>query len=207
MTEHCQGAEQQQGWLWSVLMLPPVPPYANVPPVPMSGIAIAVGVGAAWVVAVEGAKEIVLPLCLTRRGPLLPASAHPFSFPALGDHACCGTVHICLGTHKEGTWGKPPSHQPSPFFILQKSLPTGWRSLQEGLVHRVLQDPVAVPHRPALLHMLSQALGLTSAAVAPAISDSPQAFVGEMEVSTSWGNLGCSARAGTSALSLQLLVL
>lgn len=112
MTEHCQGAEQQQGWLWSVLMLPPVPPYANVPPVPMSGIAIAVGVGAAWVVAVEGAKEIVLPLCLTRRGPLLPASAHPFSFPALGDHACCGTVHICLGTHKEGDLGEasiPPA--------------------------------------------------------------------------------------------------
>lgn len=115
-----------------------------------------------------------------------------------------GLFMYAQGHTRRGTWGEPPSHQPSPFFILQKSLPSGWRSLQEGLVHRVLRDPVATPHRPALLHMLSQALGLTSTAVAPAISDSPQAFVTEMEVSTSWDNLGCSARAGTEALSLQL---
>lgn len=111
-----------------------------------------------------------------------------------------------LGTQKEGDLGEAqiPPAKSSPFFILQKSLPSGWRSLQEGLVHKVLRDPAAAPHQPALLHMLSQALGLTSTAVAPAISDSPQAFVTEMEVSTSQGSLGCSARAGTAALSLQL---
>lgn len=165
---------------------------------PMPGFTMAVGVGAASMVAVEEAGEVVPPLHLAYEGPLLPASAHPFSSPPHGDHGCCGAVHV---SSKEGD---PSSHQAFPFFILQKSLPSGWRSLQEGLVHGVLRDPVAAPHRPALLHMLSQALGLTSTAVAPAISDNPQAFVTEMEVSTSWGNLGCCARAGTAALSLQL---
>lgn len=164
------------------------------------------GVGAAWVMAVEGAGEIVRPLCLMCRGARLPASAHPFSSALCGDHGCCEAVHVYLVTHKERDLGEAhiPPTKLSPFFILQKSLPSGWRSLQEGLVHRVLQDPAAAPHQPALLHMLSQALGLTSTAVAPAISDSPQALITEMEVSISWGSLGCSARAGTAALSLQL---
>ncbi|XP_059685002.1 ATP-binding cassette sub-family A member 2 [Gavia stellata] len=64
---------------------------------------------------------------------------------------------------------------------LEKSLPSGWRSLREGLVHRALRDPLAAPRRPVLLRLLSQALGLASAAPAPTISDSPQAFVTEME--------------------------
>lgn len=161
------------------------------------------GVGAAWVMAVEAAGEIVPP-CLTCGGARLPASAHPFSSPPCGDCGCCEAVHVYLVTHKERDLQEAhiPPTKLSPF--LQKSLPSGWRSLQEGLVHRVLQDPAAAPHQPALLHMLSQALGLTSTAVAPAISDSPQALITEMEVSTSWGSLGCSARAGTAALSLQL---
>lgn len=72
-----------------------------------------------------------------------------------------------------------------PLVLFQKSLPSGWRSLREGLVHRALQDPAAAPHRPALLHLLSQALGLTGTALAPTTSESPQVFITEMEVSTS----------------------
>ncbi|XP_046785096.1 ATP-binding cassette sub-family A member 2 isoform X6 [Gallus gallus] len=64
---------------------------------------------------------------------------------------------------------------------LEKSLPSGWKSLREGLVHRALRDPSAALQRPALLRLLSQALGLTSAAAAPAGSYNPQAFVAEME--------------------------
>uniref|UniRef100_A0A8C9F1S3 ATP-binding cassette sub-family A member 2 n=1 Tax=Pavo cristatus TaxID=9049 RepID=A0A8C9F1S3_PAVCR len=64
---------------------------------------------------------------------------------------------------------------------LEKSLPSGWKSLREGLVHRALRDPSAALQRPALLRLLSQALGLASAAAAPAGSYSPQAFVAEME--------------------------
>lgn len=168
----------------------------------MPGFAIAVGVGAAWVVAVEGAGEIVPPLCLARGGPLhLHIPFLPLPVETIG---AVGLFMYAWGHTRRRVWGEPPSHQPSPFFVLQKSLPSGWRSLQEGLVHKVLRDPVAAPRRPALLRILSQALGLTSTAVAPAISDSPQAFVTEMEVSTSWGNLGCSARVSTAALSLQL---
>lgn len=81
------------------------------------------------------------------------------------------------------TRGTPQSHLP-PLVLLQKSLPSGWKSLREGLVHRALRDPSAALQRPALLRLLSQALGLTSAAAAPAGSYNPQAFVAEMEVSS-----------------------
>lgn len=46
---------------------------------PIPGFTIAMGVGTAWVVAVEGAGGIVPPLRLACGGPLLSASAHPFS--------------------------------------------------------------------------------------------------------------------------------
>lgn len=105
----------------------------------------------------------------------------------------------------KGTRGSP-LHPPNKLVLLQKSLPSGWRSLREGLVHRALRDPATAPHRPALLRLLSQALGLTSAALAPATSDSPQAFVTEMEVSSSQAEPGrvasCPARAGTAAVPL-----
>lgn len=72
-----------------------------------------------------------------------------------------------------------------PLVLFQTSLPSGWRSLREGLVHRALQDPTAALHQPALLRLLSQALGLTGTALAPTTSESPQAFITEMEVSIS----------------------
>lgn len=80
--------------------------------------------------------------------------------------------------------GEPPQSHLPPLVLLQKSLPSGWKSLREGLVHRALRDPSAALQRPALLRLLSQALGLTSAAAAPAGSYNPQAFVAEMEVSS-----------------------
>lgn len=80
-----------------------------------------------------------------------------------------------------GGTGECPS---TPLVLLQKSLPSGWKSLREGLVHRALRDPSAALQRLALLRLLSQALGLASAAAAPTGSYSPQAFVAEMEVSS-----------------------
>ncbi|XP_032055957.1 ATP-binding cassette sub-family A member 2 isoform X5 [Aythya fuligula] len=65
---------------------------------------------------------------------------------------------------------------------LEKSLPSSWRSLREGLVHSTLRNPSTALQRPALLHLLSQALGLASATTAPTGSYSPQAFVTEMEL-------------------------
>ncbi|XP_035197169.1 ATP-binding cassette sub-family A member 2 isoform X6 [Oxyura jamaicensis] len=65
---------------------------------------------------------------------------------------------------------------------LEKSLPSGWRSLREGLVHSALRNPSTALQRPALLRLLSQALGLASATTAPTGSYSPQAFVTEMEL-------------------------
>lgn len=132
----------------------------------------------------EGAGEIFFPLASGMQETSAPYICTSLSLP-LETTDAVGLFMYGWGHTRRGTWGKLPSHQPSLFFILQKSLPSGWRSLREGLVHRMLQDPVAAPRRPALLRILSQALGLTSTAVAPAISDSPQAFVTEMEVSTS----------------------
>lgn len=80
--------------------------------------------------------------------------------------------------------GEPAHSYLPPSVLLQKSFPSGWKSLQEGLVHRALRDPSAALQRPALLRLLSQALGLASAAAAPTGSYSPQAFVAEMEVSS-----------------------
>lgn len=100
---------------------------------------------------------------------------------------------------------EPPHHHPPTLVLLQKSLPSSWRSLREGLVHRALRDPMAAPRRPVLLRLLSRALGLSSAAPAPTTSDSPQAFVTEMEVSTAegepWrGQLLCGVGAVTVPL-------
>ncbi|KAM9218175.1 ATP-binding cassette sub-family A member 2 isoform 1-T1 [Leptosomus discolor] len=82
-------------------------------------------------------------------------------------------------THERDLWdGFGPGEKMTQ---LEKSLPSSWRSLREGLVHRALRDPTSSPHRPALLRLLSQALGLASTAPAPTTSDSPQAFITEME--------------------------
>lgn len=117
-----------------------------------------------------------------------------------------GPFTCAWGGHTEGDHGDPPHHQPPPLVLLQKSIPSGWRSLREGLVHRALRDPAAALRRPALLRLLSQALGLASATPAPTTSDNPQAFITEMEVSALWGEPGrmgnCSARAGTVAVPL-----
>ncbi|XP_068020342.1 ATP-binding cassette sub-family A member 2 isoform X1 [Melanerpes formicivorus] len=81
--------------------------------------------------------------------------------------------------HEQDLWdGFGPAEKMTK---LEKSLPSGWRSLREGLVHRALQDPAAASRRPALLRLLSHALGLSSAGPALATPDSPQAFVTEME--------------------------
>ncbi|XP_076211852.1 ATP-binding cassette sub-family A member 2 isoform X1 [Aptenodytes patagonicus] len=82
-------------------------------------------------------------------------------------------------THERDLWdGFGPGEKMTQ---LEKSIPSGWRSLREGLVHRALRDPAAALRRPVLLRLLSQALGLASAAPAPTTSDNPQAFVTEME--------------------------
>lgn len=97
-------------------------------------------------------------------------------------HSCVLGMEGALGnSHAPGEPTHP--YQPS-LVLLQKSLPSGWKSLREGLVHRALRDPSAALQRPALLRLLSQALGLASAAAAPAGSYSPQTFVAEMEVSS-----------------------
>ncbi|CAM4645740.1 unnamed protein product [Lepidochelys olivacea] len=64
---------------------------------------------------------------------------------------------------------------------LEESLLGGWRNLEDGLIHRALRDPKRSTHRQALLHLLSQALGLAGAPSEASASYSPQAFVKEME--------------------------
>lgn len=64
----------------------------------------------------------------------------------------------------------------------QESLLGGWRNLEDGLIHRALRDPKRSTHRQALLHLLSQALGLAGTPSEASASYSPQAFVKEMEV-------------------------
>ncbi|XP_066837032.1 ATP-binding cassette sub-family A member 2 isoform X4 [Anser cygnoides] len=82
--------------------------------------------------------------------------------------------------HEQDLWDRfGPSDKISQ---LEKSLPSGWRSLREGLVHSALRNPSTALQRPALLRLLSQALGLASATTAPTGSYSPQAFVTEMEL-------------------------
>lgn len=98
-------------------------------------------------------------------------------------------------THIDGDPGDRPPQQPPPPVLLQKGLPGSWRSLREGLIQRALRDPAAAPRRPALLRLLSRALGLSSAAPAPTTSDSPQAFITEMEVSVPRGERGMWAAA------------
>uniref|UniRef100_A0A493TVP8 ATP-binding cassette sub-family A member 2 n=1 Tax=Anas platyrhynchos platyrhynchos TaxID=8840 RepID=A0A493TVP8_ANAPP len=81
--------------------------------------------------------------------------------------------------HEQDLWDQfGPSDKISQ---LEKSLPSSWRSLREGLVHSALRNPSTALQRPALLRLLSQALGLASATTAPSGSYSPQAFVTEME--------------------------
>ncbi|XP_071881560.1 ATP-binding cassette sub-family A member 2 isoform X9 [Anas platyrhynchos] len=82
--------------------------------------------------------------------------------------------------HEQDLWDQfGPSDKISQ---LEKSLPSSWRSLREGLVHSALRNPSTALQRPALLRLLSQALGLASATTAPSGSYSPQAFVTEMEL-------------------------
>ncbi|XP_075762141.1 ATP-binding cassette sub-family A member 2 [Pelodiscus sinensis] len=64
---------------------------------------------------------------------------------------------------------------------LEENLLGGWRNLEDGLIHRALRDPKRAAHRQALLHLLSQALGLAGAPSEASAPDSPQAFVEEME--------------------------
>lgn len=125
-------------------------------------------------------------LWLGCRGPMLTSPVLPLPMETTDMGA------VGLFTCAWGDPGEPPHHQPPhhKLVLLQKSLPSSWRSLREGLVHRALRDPAAAPRRPALLRLLSQALGLASASPAPTTSDSPQAFITEMEVSTSWGEPG-----------------
>ncbi|XP_019396628.1 PREDICTED: ATP-binding cassette sub-family A member 2 [Crocodylus porosus] len=64
---------------------------------------------------------------------------------------------------------------------LEESLLGGWRNLKEGLIHRALRNHTRSIHRQALLHLLSQALGLVGSPSEASDSYSPQAFVKEME--------------------------
>ncbi|XP_067165513.1 ATP-binding cassette sub-family A member 2 isoform X2 [Apteryx mantelli] len=82
-------------------------------------------------------------------------------------------------THERDLWDRfGPSEK---ILKLEKSLPSGWRTLREGLIHKALRDPSRASHRQTLLRLLSQALGLTSATPGPTDSYNPQAFVTEME--------------------------
>ncbi|XP_064420182.1 ATP-binding cassette sub-family A member 2 [Latimeria chalumnae] len=63
---------------------------------------------------------------------------------------------------------------------LKEHLLGGWRTLEEGLVHRALSDPEKSVQRQELLHLLTQALGLAGSSDSPE-EFNPQAFVKEME--------------------------
>ncbi|XP_043914151.1 ATP-binding cassette sub-family A member 2 [Protopterus annectens] len=63
---------------------------------------------------------------------------------------------------------------------LENQVLGGWKKVEEGVIHKALRDPEKAAHRPALLHLLSQALGLVGVGD-PAEAFDPQAFVKEME--------------------------
>nr|XP_020649018.1 ATP-binding cassette sub-family A member 2 [Pogona vitticeps] len=65
---------------------------------------------------------------------------------------------------------------------LEESLLGSLRTVEDGLVRQALRHPQKKsPPKKALLHLLSQALGLTSPAPEPSSSYTPQAFVKDME--------------------------
>lgn len=70
------------------------------------------------------------------------------------------------------------------------------RTAEGGLVRQALHYPQKGPPKKALLHLLSQALGLGSPAAESSGSYGPQAFVKDMEVSSKAGNGGSVAGKG-----------
>ncbi|XP_072841100.2 ATP-binding cassette sub-family A member 2 isoform X1 [Pogona vitticeps] len=65
---------------------------------------------------------------------------------------------------------------------LEESLLGSLRTVEDGLVRQALRHPQKKsPPKKALLHLLSQALGLTSPAPEPSSSYTPEAFVKDME--------------------------
>ncbi|XP_044296030.1 ATP-binding cassette sub-family A member 2 [Varanus komodoensis] len=64
---------------------------------------------------------------------------------------------------------------------LEESLPGSLRTVEDGLVHQALRYPQGGPPKKALLHLLSQALGLAGPVVEPSGAYGPQAFVKDME--------------------------
>lgn len=142
---------------------------------PVPQFLTAMGNGTTWAVAVE-----IVPSCVWGAGDLCSVSF------ACSWRLCMWVLWGCSHVLRRMRRNLGTLHQqPLRLVLLQKSLPGGWRSLREGLVPRALRDPAAASHRPALLHLLSHTLGLSSAVPALTTSDSPQAFVTEMEVSTS----------------------
>lgn len=65
-------------------------------------------------------------------------------------------------------------------FHLQEHLLGGWKNLEKGLIHNALNDPKTLTHRQALMHLLSQALGLAGPAESSHQYD-PQSLVTEFE--------------------------
>lgn len=110
------GAEQQQGWLGSILVLPPV------------SLSVLRHTSAyTWVYHCNGGWHCLGGGCGGSRGHCSPLASGMWGTPALcictslfsnlcGDCGCCGAVHVCLGTHKERNLGE--AHIPPAMPIL-----------------------------------------------------------------------------------------